>query len=806
MATSRPPAPATATAAARPSSTTGNQGRLRLAIDGMSCASCAVRIERALTRIDGVVAGVNYATEEALIAAPGVPTEHLVVVIERLGYAATVVEAPAGAGGADGGARAPQPGSRPERSNTRGLFWRLIVALALFMPLADLSIALTLAPDLRFPGWQWVLVGLATPIASWCAWPFYRRAWGAARQGTSSMDTLVSVGILAATGWSIFAMFAYGTEGEDGAGIWGLLFRPGGSLYLDVAAGVTTFVLAGRLFEARAKHAAGRALGALAALGARDAVVIDDAGTETRVPASAVAMGDRVLVRPGQTISVDGVVESGTASVETSAMTGESVPTDVEPGDRVLGGTVAIGGRLVVRAARVGGDTQLAQLQALVERAQHEKARVQRLADRISAVFVPVVLALAALTFLGWLVAGGGLEAAVAPALAVLIIACPCALGLATPTALMVASGRGAQLGIFLKGHQALENARVVDTVVWDKTGTLTSGAMAVQEVVVAVGEDPLRWLGSAAAVEQASEHPVARAVVAHARAASASIPEVAEDFTALSGLGASARVGGHAVLVGSARLHADRATSVPSELDRARERVEEHGATSVLVAIDGRAGAVLAVADTVRPSAPAAVAALRRLGLHTVLLTGDNRATAMAVASAVGIDEVVAEVLPADKAAAVRRLRERGRSIAMVGDGVNDAPALAVSDLGLALVSGTDVALEAADVILLRDDLDVVPTAIRLARATLRTIRGNLAWAFGYNVAALPLAAAGLLNPLIAGAAMAASSLLVLTNSLRLRRIGSGEMGSEFATSEPSSSHRPGRATDPTIGRGVLR
>ncbi|WP_433788222.1 heavy metal translocating P-type ATPase [Actinomycetospora sp. CA-101289] len=779
---------------------------MRLAIDGMSCASCAVRIERALTDLDNVVADVNYASEQALITAPGVPIEDLVVVVERLGYAATVVEGPARMGAQGGDARAPQPGFRRAQSGTRGLFWRLIVALVLFMLLADLSIALTLAPDLRFPGWQWVLVGLAAPIASWCAWPFYRRAWAAARQGTSSMDTLVSVGILAATGWSIFAMFAHGADGEGGDGIWGLLFSPGGSLYLDIAAGVTTFVLAGRLFEAKAKHAAGRALGTLATLGARDAVIVDDDGAETQVPTSAVAVGDRVLVRPGQTIAVDGVVESGAASIETSAMTGESMPTDVEPGDRVLGGTVALGGRLVVRSDRVGGDTQLAQLQALVERAQHDKAAVQRLADRISAVFVPVVLALAVLTFLGWLTAGGGLEAAVAPALAVLIIACPCALGLATPTALMVASGRGAQLGIFLKGHQALENARVVDTVVWDKTGTVTSGIMAVQEVVVAAGEDPLRWLGPAAAVEQASEHPVARAVVAHARTTGAPVSQVTEDFTALSGLGAGARVDGHTVLVGSARLHTERGTLVPSELDRARERVEELGATSVLIAVDGRAGAVLAVADTVRPSAPAAVAALRRLGLRTVLLTGDNRATATAVASAVGIDEVVADVLPADKAAAVRRLREQGRSVAMVGDGVNDAPALAVADLGLALVTGTDVALEAADVILLRDDLDVVPTAIRLARATLGTIRGNLAWAFGYNVAALPLAAAGLLNPLIAGAAMAASSLLVLTNSLRLRRIGGGAEASADSAPHASSSRWSGDPANPATERGAVR
>ena len=751
-------------------------GRLRLAIDGMSCAACARRIERALSDLDGVAADVNYGTEQALVSAPGVPTEKLLTVVERLGYAATLVSGPDG--GADGGA--PRPAARRMPPETRGLFWRLIVAVVLFMPLADISIALTLAPDLRFPGWQWVLVALAAPVATWCAWPFYRRAWAAARHGTSSMDTLVALGIVAATGWSIFAMFAHDTDPDAGGdGVWGLLFRPAGSLYLDVAVGVTTFVLAGRLFEARAKHAAGRALGALAALGARDAVVLDDHGTETRVPASAVAVGDRVVVRPGQTIPVDGVVASGAASVETSAMTGESMPTEVTPGDEVTGGTVAMGGRVIVRATRVGADTQLARLQALVERAQHEKAAVARLADRVSAVFVPAVLVLAVLTLVGWFLAGDGIEDAVAPALAVLIIACPCALGLATPTALMVASGRGAQLGIFLKGHRALENARAVDTVVWDKTGTLTTGVMAVEHVVVAAGEDPLLWAARAAAVEQASEHPVARAVVAHARQVGAPPAPGVENFTALAGLGAAARVDGHDVLVGSPRLHRERGTVVPDEL----ERFEVDGATPVVVAVDGRAGAVLAVSDTVRPSARAAVAALHRLGLSTVLLTGDNLAAARAVAAAVGIDEVVADVLPADKAAAVSRLRAEGRTVAMVGDGVNDAPALASADLGLALVTGTDVALEAADVILLRDDLDVVPTAIRLSRATLRTIRGNLGWAFGYNVAALPLAAAGLLNPLIAGAAMAASSVLVLVNSLRLRRV---RAGTEVADTTP--------------------
>lgn len=785
MASSRASsAPPTALSNASPADSRGDLGRVRLAVDGMSCAACAVRIERALTDLDGVMADVNFATEQALIAAPGVSIDLLLVTVERLGYAASVVERPMRA--REDSARPAGSASTRRRADTRGLFWRLIVALVLFMLMADLSIALTLAPELRFPGWQWVLVALAAPVASWCAWPFYARAWAAARRATSSMDTLVAIGILAATGWSVFAIFAFGDEVDGADGFWGLLFRPSGSLYLDVAAGVTTFVLAGRLFEAKAKHAAGRALDALAGLGARDAVVLDAAGQEIPTPAWAVAVGDRVLVRPGEAIAVDGVVASGAASVDASAMTGESVPVEVGPGDRVTGGTVARNGRLVVRADKVGDATQLSQLQGLVERALHDKAAVQRLVDRISAVFVPVVLVLAALTFLAWSLGGGDTETAVAAALAVLIIACPCALGLATPMALVVATGRGAELGVFLKGHRALENARVVDTVVWDKTGTLTTGTMRV-ESMFAEGDDAMRWLGPAAAVEQASEHPVARALVDHARAAGAPTSQDVKDFVALAGLGASGQVDGHMVLVGSTRLHEERGTLVTAELDRARRRAEENGATSLLIAIDGCAGAVVAVGDTVRPSARSAVEALRGLGLRSVLLTGDNAAAAAAVAAAVGIDEVVSDVLPADKAAAVARLREQGRAVAMVGDGVNDAPALARADLGLALVTGTDVAMEAADVILLGDDLDVVPTALVLARATVRRVRGNLVWAFGYNAAAIPLAAAGLLNPLIAGAAMAVSSLLVVTNSLRLRRVGATDATPALAGRSPS-------------------
>jgi heavy metal translocating P-type ATPase len=585
------------------------------------------------------------------------------------------------------------------------------------------------------------------------------------------MDTLVSLGVIAETLWSLYTIFFVGGSEAATDGVWGLIFAPGGSIYLDVAAGVTTFVLAGRLFEARAKRRAGGALRALAAVGAKDVAVLGPDGSERRIPVSGLAVGDRFVTRPGETIATDGEVTSGACAVDTSTMTGESVPAEVGQGDTVIGGTIATSGRLVVRATRVGGDTQLAQLKALVENAQTDKAAVQRLADRISGVFVPAVLAAAVLTLAGWLVAGSGAQHAFSAALAVLIIACPCALGLATPTALLVASGRGAQLGVFIKGHQALESARAVDTVVLDKTGTLTTGRMAVLETWLAGGVEPAAALRAAGAVEAASEHVVGAAIVAAARAECAEIPEVA-GFHALPGLGARGWVDGQEVLIGSARLLADRGVAVPEELAEARRAWEARGRTAVVLAAGGTVLAAFAVADTVRPSAVRAVAELHRLGLSTVLLSGDNHATAATVAEAVGIGEVIAEVLPADKAGTVRRLQAEGRSVAMVGDGVNDAPALATADLGLAVVTGTDVALGAADVILVRNDLDVVPTAMRLARATLGTIRGNLAWAFGYNLAALPLAAAGLLNPLIAGGPMALSSLLVVSNSLRLSSV----------------------------------
>jgi cation-transporting P-type ATPase A/B/Cu+-exporting ATPase len=735
---------------------------VELAIGGMTCAACAARVERRLNKIDGVHASVNYATEKAIVDAPAqVAVEELVAQVERAGYQAAPIEPARGVGEDD------QAGT-PVRSLSR----RLVVALLLGIPLGELSMTMVLAPWLRFTGWQWVLLALTVPVVTWSAWPFHRNAIAGARHGSTSMDTLVSLGIAAASCWSVYTIFF-----RNGAGVpadvgWRLILRPEGSIYLDVAVFVTIFLLAGRLFEARAKRRAGGALRALATLGARDVAVRRDDGQEQRIPIEQLRVGDHFVVRPGETVATDGVVHSGHSGVDTSSMTGESAPVEVAEGDSVIGGTVARSGRLVVRATSVGKDTQLAQLVRLVEQAQQEKAGVQRLADRICAVFVPVVLVLAALTCVGWLVLDGSTASAVSAALAVLIIACPCALGLATPTALMVAAGRGAELGIFIKGHQALESARAIDTVVLDKTGTLTTGRMVVADLELAPGVDLATLLRRAGAVEDASEHAVAAGISALARDLLPAVPPV-EDFTSLSGLGARGVVGGREVLVGSARLMARNSVTVPAALDAHRVRWESEGRTTVVVASDGTADGVLALTDTVKTSAAAAVAELHRLGLRTVLLTGDNQATARAVAAHVGIDEAICEVLPADKAAVIERLRSEGRSVAMVGDGVNDAPALARADLGLAVVAGTDVALGAADLILVRDDLTVVPTAITLARSTLRTIHGNLTWAFGYNVAALPLAAFGLLNPLIAGGAMTLSSLFVVTNSLRLRRFG---------------------------------
>jgi cation-transporting P-type ATPase A/B/Cu+-exporting ATPase len=732
---------------------------IELSIGGMTCAACAARLERKLNKLDGVRASVNYPTEKASVAASAeVAVAELIAQVERAGYRAAPIE-PDKLGRDD-----------PTDAPVRYLLRRLVVALLLGMPLGDLSMTVVLLPSSRFPGWQWVLLAMTVPVVTWCAWPFHRKAVVAARHGSTSMDTLVSLGITAATCWSIYTMFFNNGASHGVDSGWGLIFRPSGSIYLDVAVGVTIFLLGGRLFEARAKQLAGSALSGLAKIGARDVSVRRDDGNEYRLPVARLQVGDHFVVRSGETIATDGMVVLGYSGVDCSAMTGESAPVEVSVGDPVIGGTIARSGRLVVRAAKVGKESQLAQLVRLVEQAQNDKACVQRLADRICGIFVPVVLGLAGLTFLGWLVIHGSVEYAFSSALAVLIIACPCALGLATPTALMVASGRGAELGIFIKGHQALESAKAIDTVVWDKTGTLTTGRMVVVDVALVAGTELDTVLRHAGAVEHASEHAVAAAISSLARAGLGELPPVAE-FASLSGLGARGIVDGQEVLVGSARLLTQRGIPVPAALAQQRIEWERQGSTTAFVAADGVTEGAFALTDTVRPTAAAAIAELFRLGLRTVLLTGDNEATARAVAAQVGIDEVIAQVLPHDKAAVIEAMQAQGRSVAMVGDGVNDAPALARADLGLAVVSGTDVALGAADLILMRNDLNVVPSAIKLARSTLRTIHGNLAWAFSYNIAALPLAAFGLLNPLIAGGAMTLSSLFVVSNSLRLRR-----------------------------------
>ncbi|CAM05790.1 cation-transporting P-type ATPase A/B/Cu+-exporting ATPase [Saccharopolyspora erythraea NRRL 2338] len=734
--------------------------QVELAVTGMTCAACATRVERKLGKLDGVRASVNYATGRASVeVASATDDAALLDAVRRAGYQAEPVT--------------PESAEEPDSGDrSRDLWRRMLVSVLLFVPLCDLSLLFTALPGTRFPGWQWVLAALALPVVGWAALPFHRAALSGARRGSSSMDTLVSLGICAAGAWSAYAMFS-GHEPAELTGFWALL-RADGAIYLEVAAGVTTFVLAGRYFEARAQRRAGHALHALADLRAKTVTVVRDDGTRQEIPVDDLQVGQRFLVRPGETVATDGVVRDGRAELDCAAMTGESMPVGTASGDDVIGGTVLLTGHLVVEATRVGRDTRLAAMVRLVEEAQTGKAAVQRLADRISAYFVPAVLVLAVSTSVGWLLAGGTAERAFTAALAVLVIACPCALGLATPTALMVATGRGAMLGIFIKGHQALESTRHIDTVVLDKTGTVTEGRMSVVAVECLPGVERAVVLRRAGALEDASEHAVARAVSAFAREELGALPGVAE-FRNLTGLGARGVVEDREVLAGRAALFGELGWEVPGDLDAVRREWERQGRTAVLLGWDGRAVAVFALADLVRPSAPRAVAGLHRLGLRTVLLTGDNAATADAVAAAVGIGEVVAEVLPDEKVDVVRRLRAQGRVVAMVGDGVNDAPALAAADLGLAIGTGTDVAIGAADLILVRDELTVVPDAIRLSRAALRTIRGNLVWAFGYNLAALPLAALGLLNPLVAGGAMALSSFFVVSNSLRLRRFAPG-------------------------------
>ena len=745
---------------------------IELSIRGMTCAACAARVERKLAMIDReVVASVNFATDRATITAPSAVTARaLVAAVEAAGYTAQAV-LPAGAPGAGA------DDADADDARVRYLRRRLLLALVFFVPLSDLSVTLSLYPAYRFTGWQWVLAALAAPVALWAAWPFHRAAIQNARHGACSMDTLVSLGVAAACGWSVYAMFRL--DRRSGASAFAeLAHASGGGIYLEVAAAVTTFLLAGRFYEARARGSAGKAIRELAALAARDVSVLSADGTERRVPVGLLERGDVFVVRPGEKIAADGEVLFGASAVDRSMMTGESVPAEVAEGDAVVAGTIATSGRLMVRATHVGEETQLARLVVLVGRAQADKAAVARLADRVAGVFVPLVLAAAALTLAGWLLAGAATEQAFSAGLAVLIIACPCALGLATPAALAAACGRGAQLGVFVKGHQALESSGLIDTVVLDKTGTVTTGQMAVTTLMTAPQTGRSELFRYAGAVEHASEHPIAAAISAAASAEVAGPLPVAEDFRALPGLGARGTVAGREVIVGSERLVRDHGIAIPAGLAGRCAQWEADGCTAVLVCWDRQVRGALAVADTIKPSARAAVAGIRRLGLRPVLLTGDNQATARAVAAAVGIDDVVAGILPADKAAVIADLQARGHRVAMVGDGANDGPALAAANLGMAIGAGTDVALAAADLLLLRDDLTIVPEAIALARSALATIRRNLAWAFGYNAAAVPLAALGLLNPIIAAAAMTMSSALVVANSLRLRRFryrGSG-------------------------------
>lgn len=731
-------------------------GHVVLEIGGMTCASCAGRIERKLNNLDGVTATVNFATEKATVDVAGeVTPEQLIEAVETAGYTAQL------------------PNAVPAESDvevdpTAALRTRLMVSAALTVPV----VAMAMIPALQFTNWQWLSLTLAAPVVVWGALPFHRAAWTNLRHGTATMDTLISMGTIAAFGWSLYALF-WGTAGTPG------MTHPfslsisqtdgAGNIYLEVAAGVTTFILAGRYFEARSKRRAGAALRALLELGAKDVAVLRD-GVEQRIPIESLTVGDEFVVRPGEKVATDGEVVDGSSAVDASMLTGESVPVEVGPGDQVVGATVNVGGRLVVRAKRIGSDTQLAQMAQLVEDAQSGKAQAQRLADKVSAVFVPIVIALAVGTLGFWLGAGGTVAAAFTAAVAVLIIACPCALGLATPTALLVGTGRGAQLGILIKGPEVLESTRRVDTVVLDKTGTVTTGAMTLLDVIAAAGEEPAEVLRLAGAVEDGSEHPIAQAIAKGAREKVGDLP-VVEGFANVAGLGVQGIVDGHALVVGRRRLLADWGQQLSPELDTAMREAQALGRTAIAVGWDGKARAVLVVADAVKPTSKEAIEQLRGLGLEPIMLTGDNEAAARAIAEQVGVQEVYAEVLPQDKVDVVKRLQDEGRVVAMVGDGVNDAAALAQADLGLAMGTGTDVAIEASDLTLVRGDLRAAADAIRLSRRTLATIKGNLFWAFAYNVAALPLAAAGLLNPMLAGAAMAFSSVFVVSNSLRLRR-----------------------------------
>ena len=755
------------------------QQAVDLEIGGMTCASCAARIEKKLNRMPGVQASVNFATEKAHVVLPdGTGVDDAIATVQATGYTAQLPAPPA-----------VDPAGEVEDPELASLRQRLIVSAVLTLPV----VLMAMITPLQFDNWQWLSLTLASPVIVWGAWPFHQAAWVNARHGAATMDTLISLGVLAAFGWSLYALF-FGEAGMTGMRMsFSLIPERGsgaGEIYLEVATAVTVFILAGRYVEAKAKRRSGAALRALLDMGAKDVAVQRD-GLERRVPVGQLVVGDLFVVRPGEKIATDGVIVEGASAVDASLLTGEPVPVEVAPGDTVTGATINAGGRLVVRATRIGADTALAQMARLVEQAQSGKAPVQRLADRVSAVFVPIVLLLALATLGYWLFVGAGAELAFTAAVAVLIIACPCALGLATPTALLVGTGRGAQLGILIKGPEILESTRRVDTIVLDKTGTVTTGKMRLVEVIPADGVDGSDLLRLVGGLEDASEHPIAAAIADAAREQIGTLPGV-ESFVATQGLGVHGVVDGHAVAAGRAGWLADEwSQPLPDSLQQSRRLAESAGRTVIAAGWDGVARGLLVVADTVKPTSAQAISELRGLGLRPILLTGDNESAARTIAAEVGIDEVIAQVLPAEKAGKVAELQRRGAVVAMVGDGVNDAAALAQADLGLAMGTGTDVAIEASDITLVRGDLRAAVDAILLSRRTLGTIKGNLFWAFAYNVAALPLAMAGLLNPVIAGAAMAFSSVFVVTNSLRLRRFRAVSVQRADAGAESSARRR---------------
>lgn len=736
---------------------------VELEIGGMTCASCANRIEKKLNKLDGVVATVNYATEKAKVTVPeGYDPELLIAEVEKTGYTAVMPQPKSAKSDT-----ATSNGGSEEDAELTSLRHRLIGSIVLTVPV----IAMAMIPALQFTYWQWASLALAAPVIVWGAWPFHKAAWVNLKHGAATMDTLISMGTSAAFLWSLYALF-FGTAGVPGmTHPFEFTLAPSdgaANIYLEVGAGVTMFILAGRYFEKRSKKQAGAALRALLELGAKEVAVLRG-GVETQIPVEDLRVGDEFIVRPGEKIATDGTVVSGTSAVDASMLTGEAVPVEVAEGDTVTGATTNVGGRLVVRATRIGSDTQLAQMAQLVEDAQTGKAEVQRLADRISGVFVPIVIVVAAVTLGGWLGAGFPVSAAFTAAVAVLVIACPCALGLATPTALLVGTGRGAQMGVLIKGPEVLESTRKVDTVVLDKTGTVTTGKMTLVDIVTEPGVDRAELLRLAGALEDASEHPIAQAIAKGATQEVGTLP-IVEGFANIEGKGVQGVVDGHAVLVGRDSLLAEWSLQLSGELAATKARAEGEGKTVVAVGWDGQARGILIVADTVKDTSVEAIRQLKALGLSPVLLTGDNEAVARRIAAEVGIDEVIAEVLPKDKVDVVQRLQREGKVVAMIGDGVNDAPALAQADLGLAMGTGADVAIEASDITLVRGDLRSAVDAIRLSRKTLSTIKTNLFWAFAYNVAAIPVAALGMLNPMLAGAAMALSSVFVVGNSLRLR------------------------------------